>query len=105
MSLAELVLIIRDILMIALNIYSYIVIFYCLFSFVMQAFSNPWVFKIYLLLAKLSKPAFDIVYMIIPQRFLNIGMISLAPIAVIVGINLLQLGILEVAKLIIKSIL
>lgn len=100
MSLADIIVLFFVLLVKGLNIYSYLVIAYCLFSFIPQAFSSSIGYKIYIIVYKLVKPAFDLVYMVIPPRFLNIGMISLAPIAVFVGIHLIQIGLIELANII-----
>ncbi|MBZ7979228.1 YggT family protein [Campylobacter sp. RM12642] len=100
MSFADIVVLLLVLIIRGLNIYSYLVIAYCLFSFFPQAFTSPIGYKIYNIIYKLVRPAFDLVYMIIPPRFLNIGMVSLAPIAVFVGIHLLQIGLFELVKIV-----
>ena len=93
MSSANLLDLIFFVLTNGLNIYSYIIIAYCLFSFIPQAFSSPIGYKIYITVYRLSRPAFDLVQMIIPARFLTFGMISITPILVFLGIHLMQYGL------------
>lgn len=102
MSLAELIVIFCGVLIKGLDLYFYVIVAYCLFSFIPQAFSHPIGYKIYMIVYKLAKPAFDLVYMIIPARFLTIGMISLTPIVIFVGIHLLQLGLIQLLKFILS---
>lgn len=97
--LSSLVIFIFNILTYALSIYKYMIIAYCLLSFIPIRTSNEIVYKIIYILHKAVRPAFELVQMIIPRRFLTIGMVDLSPILIFLGIYFLEIGLYKLAVL------
>lgn len=96
----SIVIFIFNILIYALNIYQYMIIAYCLLSFIPIRTSNEFVYKIIYILHKTVRPAFELVQMLIPRRFLVIGMVDLSPILIFLGIYFIKIGLYYLVKII-----